>query len=171
MGDFFFNAGLWSSSTGGTIPNLCNQPLPFDGAAQCGTTQTVLQTDTTFSDLAGYVGGSVQADFLANLASLTGTEATGLGTCKEDCWKEVGVAGSDELWIEVIESLYDELLGSEGQVNAMLGYGALSDDANDANVIAAIDAYNRALTQYVQLAASVVLQAFHMEWILSLIHI
>jgi hypothetical protein len=166
VGDFFFNAGLWDASTGGAIPGLCNQPLPFGGAASCGMNSPVLQTETNFNRLTSNVT-SAQADFLDYLATLTGTAATGLGTCTKDCWKTVGVAGAGDLWIEVIENLYGELLSSEGQVNAMLGYGVLSADANDANVIAAIDAYNRSLTQYVQLAASVVLQGFHMEWIVN----
>ena len=167
VGDFFYQAGLWSSSTGGTIPNLCNQPLPFDGAAQCGTNQTVLQTGTNFNRLSRYVDGAVQADFLDDLASLTGTAVTGLGTCTKDCWKTVGVAGSNELWIEVIESLYADALGSMGQVKNMLDYGALAADAKDANVVETIDAYNRSLTQYVQLAATAIVQAFHMEWLVN----
>ncbi|MDG1958140.1 MAG: hypothetical protein P8K76_15440 [Candidatus Binatia bacterium] len=166
VGDFFYNAGLWTSQTGGAIPNLCNQQLQFDGAASCEPEQT-LQSGANFNKLSAYINGAVEANFLGDLASLTGTDVTGIGTCTADCWQNVGKAGPDELWPEVVESLYQTTLGSSGKAYTMLKTPALAAQAQNSNVIAVIDAYNRSLVQYVQLAATAIVQGFQMEWMIN----
>jgi hypothetical protein len=166
VGAFFAAAGLWQGSTGGPVTGICNQPLPFKGAATCAEGETVLQSYTHFLALQSKVD-SLGSEFLNNLQSLTGTTVSNLQSCSKECWKNVGFAGSNQLWMETVENLYGELLGSDGRIHAVLRYSALSADARNANVLEAIDAYNRALTQYVQLAGTVIVQAFHMEWVVN----
>ena len=168
FGGFMENAGLWCSAVGQPVPNLCNTPGPQAVATDCSAVYDcgeadssapgpyLLQTENNFKQLQNYVE-SLVGTFTADVQALTGISF--VAECTGGPHKCV-VYDSETQLIKTLESLQSNLLDAEtGQLAVQL-------DANG-NIIPFIDAYNQSVVLYINYAATVLAQAFQMEWLVN----